>query len=138
MALIEINWKPSRRDLYVFAIAQLIAATLVAWALHRRWDFDAAAVGLLAVSALVMVVGFAAPHALRPLFVAWMVAAFPVGWLMSHVLIGIVYYGVVTPIGLILRLRGRDSLQLRSKTEAPSFWIVRQGARDAASYFRQF
>jgi hypothetical protein len=96
------------------------------------------AVGLLAVSALVMVVGFAAPHALRPLFVAWMVAAFPVGWLMSHVLIGIVYYGVVTPIGLILRLRGRDSLQLRSKTEAPSFWIVRQGARDAASYFRQF
>ena len=53
------------------------------------------------------------PALVRPIFVGWMVLAFPIGWAVSLVLLGLVYYGLFTPIGLVFRLVGRDALQLR-------------------------
>ena len=44
-----------------------------------------------------------------------MVLAFPIGWTVSLVLLGLVYYGLFTPIGLVFRLVGRDALQLRPR-----------------------
>lgn len=138
MAVIEMNWKPSNRDLRVFAVVQLIAASIVAWLLHRRLGWDAVAIGAMSISAVGLIAGMASPQLLRPFFVAWMLAAFPVGWVMSHVLVGIVFYGVVTPIGLVLRATGRDALQLTPQPGASTYWSVRPKQTDAARYFRQF
>lgn len=138
MAVIEMNWRPSNRDLRVFAVVQLIVAFVAAWLLHRRWHWDSVAFGLVVVSLGGLVVGMMTPQVLRLPFVAWMLAAFPIGWVMSHVLLGIVYYGVVTPIGLILRLRGRDSLQLKPRADVSTYWIVRPKTSDPSRYFRQF
>ena len=118
MAIIEINWRPSNRDLRMFAVVQLVVAAVCAWLLHRRLGWDAAAIGLIGLSLAGTVAGLVSPQLLRPLFVLWMVAAFPVGWVMSHLMLAVVYYGVVTPIGFALRLRGRDALQLKPGPEA--------------------
>jgi Saxitoxin biosynthesis operon protein SxtJ len=138
MAVIEMNWRPSNRDLRVFAVVQLIVAGVVGWLLHRRLGWDAAAIAVAGSSCAATVVGFVSPQILRPLFVAWMLAAFPLGWLMSHLLLACVYYGVVTPIGFALRLSGRDSLQLRSKPDIGTYWVTRPESPDSSRYFRQF
>lgn len=138
MAVIEINWKPTTRDLRVFALVQLLMAFVVAWLLHRRLGWDAAAIGLAAVSLVLVVVGLASPVLLKPLFLLWMCAAFPVGWVMSHLLLGVVYYVVLTPIGFALRCRGRDTLGLKHRGDAPSYWTARPDPPESPRYFRQF
>ena len=138
MAIIEINWRPSNRDLRMFAIVQLVVAAVCAWLMYRRLGWDAAAIGLTGVSLVGTVAGLVSPQLLRPLFVLWMVVAFPVGWVMSHVMLAVVYYGVVTPIGFALRLRGRDALQLKTRPEATTYWSARPPAPEPTRYFRQF
>ncbi len=138
MAIIEINWRPSHRDLRLFAFVQLALASVCAWLLNRRLGWDTAAIGLMGVSLVATIAGLVSPQLLRPLFVLWMVAAFPVGWVMSHLMLAVVYYGVVTPIGCALRLRGRDALQLKPRPEATTYWSARPPAPEPTRYFRQF
>ena len=138
MAVIEMNWRPSPRELRVFAVVQLVAAAVIAWLLHRRLDWDTTAIGLIGTSLIALAVGMASPAVLRPLFVAWMLAAFPLGWVMSHVMLATVYYFVLTPIGLLLRLGGRDSLQLKQRPDANTFWVERKQPAKPSRYFQQF
>jgi hypothetical protein len=137
MAVIEINWKPSDRDLRWFAVVQLVVA-VAAWLLHRRFGWDVAATSLLVASSAGLVGGLLAPLILRPLFIAWMVAAFPIGWLMSHLVLAIVYYTVITPIGFALRLAGRDTLRRNATSDATTYWIARPQPPESSRYFRQF
>jgi hypothetical protein len=82
--------------------------------------------------------GLMKPELIRPVFVVWMTLAFPVGWILSHVLLGCVYYGILTPTGLFFRLIGRDVLARRHRPEASSYWRPKPAADDVASYFRLF
>jgi hypothetical protein len=98
---------------------------------------------LLAATALlvaVLAVGLAlfAPERLRPVYCVFMVAAFPIGWVLSHGLLAIVYYGVFTPIGRVMRMRGRDPMQRRFDSQTESYWVPRNSEKSAQDYFRQF
>lgn len=98
--------------------------------------FTAAA---LAGAATVAVIGILRPGLLRGLFVAWMIAAFPIGWMVSHIALGLLYYGVFAPTRLLFRLIGRDRLRLRRSTQsAGSHWVARDSREDPADYFKQF
>ena len=74
----------------------------------------------------------------RRIYVGWMLAALPVGWTVSHAVLAIVYYGVVTPIGLVMRLCGRDPMARRFDRGAASYWAEHRSVSNAARYFRQF
>ena len=67
-----------------------------------------------------------------------MLAAVPIGWTLSHLVLGAVYYGVFTPIGLVMRLLGHDPLERRFDPTATSYWIERTDRSDPARHFRQF
>ena len=62
--------------------------------------------------------------------------ALPIGWLVSNVLLRVIFYAVLTPIGVFFRLTGRDALQLK-KPNTDSYWTPHTQRRDQASYFRQ-
>lgn len=85
--------------------------------------------------------GAALYYVVRPLRVpfyhAWMALVLPIGWLVSRLLLGFVYYGIVTPLGLLMRLFGRDKLGMRFDPEASSYWVERLTQQDTARYFRQ-
>ncbi|MDB5346460.1 MAG: hypothetical protein JWP89_4837 [Schlesneria sp.] len=138
MAVIEINWRPSDRDLRLFAVVQWFVAAAAAWLLHKKFGWDIAAIALLVASSAGLVGGLLVPLILRPLFIAWMVAAFPIGWVMSHLVLAIVYYTVITPIGFALRLAGRDTLQRNATPDATTYWTARPQPRESSRYFRQF
>jgi hypothetical protein len=66
-----------------------------------------------------------------------MAAAFPIGWTMSRVMLGAVFYVVFTPVAMVFRAMGRDALRLRRPAETTTYWTAHRGA-DVEEYLRQF
>jgi hypothetical protein len=138
-----MNWSdlprnPSPRTLRQFGLlGLLILGGLAAWRLASHGPGPGAAV-LGVVALLLGILGLAAPRWLRPIFVGWMMLAFPVGWLLSQLALALVYYGVLTPIGLALRATGRDPLALRKPPDARSYWVPKSTPHDVRRYFRQY
>jgi len=86
-----------------------------------------------------MVLGAALPAALKYVYLAWMSAAFVVGFVVSHVILTLFFYLVITPTGLLARLLGRDFLHLHLDRKAASYWVRRPPASKAPeAYERQF
>lgn len=148
MALIEINWNPDPRQLRQFAAIWLVAfgliGALVAW---RAGAFDVplvwarpwlAPLVFWIVAALVGLVGLVAPRAVRPVYVAWMAVGFPIGWVVSHVLLAITYFGLFTLVSLVFKLIGRDPLHRRFDRAAATYWVRRTPTGDVSRYFKQF
>lgn len=67
-----------------------------------------------------------APHTLRPFFKFWMGVAFCLGWLNTRIILIVIYYLVLTPIGLLAKMLKKDFLNLRLEKEAQSYWIRKE------------
>ncbi len=129
---------PSRRTLRQFAgLWVLFFGGLACWQGLGRGHTGTAAV-LAALALTVGPAGLVRPRAVRWVYVGWMVLALPVGWTVSRLLLAAVFYGVVTPLGLALRLAGRDPLARRRRPDGSTYWESRPAASDARSYLRQF
>jgi hypothetical protein len=115
-------------------LAVLLGLAAWRWVDGRRdaWTWSLAA-GALGAG----VTGLVRPAALRPLFTAWMAAAFPIGWTISHAVLAAVFFAILTPIGLLFRALGRDELRLRHPPRE-TCWVRKAEPRDADSYLRQF
>ena len=87
---------------------------------------------------VVAAIYYGLPVIRKPVYLAWVYAAFPIGWTVSHLLLAVVYYLVLTPIGLALRLFGRDIVSRRFDRSATTHWIERRPVDDRTRYFRQF
>lgn len=140
MALMEVNRDPSPREVRQFACYLLpgFCCLLAGWAVYRYESWPAA-YALVAGAVVSLVLGLIKPLWMKKFLVAWMLAAFPIGWVVSHVAMAIIYFLVVTPIALLMRIVGRDPLSRRFDPQAKTYWTTRPTApRDPASYFRQF
>jgi hypothetical protein len=138
VALLEINRNPSRRDLAWFGAVLLLFFVVLGGVIGRALHSDDARRVLWAAGTALAVVYYAVPALRRPMFVGWMYAAYPIGLVMSHLLLGLVSFGVVTPIGLLMRAVGHDPMTRRFDRSAPTYWIARQRDPDVKRYFRQF
>jgi hypothetical protein len=65
------------------------------------------------------------PVWLRPLHTGWMALAFAIGGLVSRVILTLFFYGIITPLALVLRLIGKDFLHRKVQKEGASYWIRR-------------
>jgi hypothetical protein len=63
---------------------------------------------------------------------------FPVGWAVSEVILALLFFSLITPMGLVLRLLGRDALGRRRKESHSSHWSLKSVPARVQSYFRQF
>jgi hypothetical protein len=137
MPVIEINKNPSRRDLAIFGLLLLLFAGLVGAGLYfRSGAHEAARIVWMGGAALVLLF-FAAPPIRRPIYLAWIYATFPIGFVLSHVILGAVFYLVFTPLGLVMRLFGFDPLRRRFDRAATSYWVERD-ARASGRYFNPY
>jgi hypothetical protein len=139
MAMLEINWQPSRRELRQFAGIWFPAcfALVGFWAFRKTGALPLAG-AIWGAGAAASLVAFFVPAVARWLWIVWMCAAFPIGWTVSHVLMGVIYYLVVTPIGWLLRLAGRDSMGRKFDRAAATYWAPHRPPETTDSYFRQF
>jgi hypothetical protein len=134
----DLPLSPSPRLLRQFAaLALVFLGGLAAWQGCARDDLEGG-LALAGAGALVGTVGLVRPRWLRWPFVVWTAAAFPVGWVMSRVLLAAVFFGLFWPLGLVLRLLGRDPLALRPRPYAVSYWAPKPAPTDPRRYLRQF
>ncbi len=134
----SIRKDPSPRELRWFGLALFcffgILGGVIAW---RTGSVEISRF-LWGAGALLVVTYYSVPSLRRPIFVAWMTLTYPIGWTLTHLTLGLIYYGMFTPLALLGRLLGRDSLQRSFDRKATSYWIPRPPAPPPDRYFRQF
>ena len=74
----------------------------------------------------------------RPLYGAWMSLVYPIGWVISHVILIAIYFFVFTPTAWILRLAGSDPMQRQMDRGAISYWVRHHQPYEPLRYFKQF
>lgn len=75
----------------------------------------------------IFAVGFIFPMLYKTSYLVWMGLAVTLGFFMSSIIIGLVFYLVITPIGIVKRLTNKDFLDERWNSEEPSYWKERKG-----------
>jgi RsiW-degrading membrane proteinase PrsW (M82 family) len=83
-------------------------------------------------------IGLAYPRAIRPIYVGWMKLAYPISWVVSHLIFGIVFFVLFTPIALVFRIMGRDVLKVHPPVAGSTYWTPKPAASDSARYLSQF
>jgi hypothetical protein len=132
----DVTRRPSSRILRQFSVLWLLvfgAFAALRW-FGGRPDAWAVALGVAAVG--VGLAGLAVPTLVRPIFVGWMIAAFPIGWTVSRVVLATIYFVVITPIAGVFRLMGRDVLRLR-RHRLETYWVTKPRPASPAEYLRQ-
>ena len=138
MAVLEFNRDPSPQTLRWFGVLFAVFCGLVGGLLAWRFDALGAARIVWIVGLAVAAVYYLVPPIRKALVVGWTALFFPVGWVLSHVLLAAIYYLVLTPIALVMRLFGRDPLHRRFDPTADTYWVAYRGDRSLKRYFRQF
>lgn len=122
-----------RRFGFTVGTALVIVGVLLAWRGRTAGWPLAVAGGAIVLLALVV------PGALKILHRFWMSLALAMGWVMTNVILTIVFFLVVTPIGLLQRLFGKSALALSFRSGAESYWEIRERWQpDPSEYERQF
>lgn len=96
------------------------------------------ALGLAAVAVMGMASWWIAPRFFRWVYVIGILLAFPLGWLSSQLALGLMFYGIITPVALVFRLGRRDRLNLYRPTSVASYWKNKPMPFDVRRYFRPF
>jgi hypothetical protein len=80
------------------------------------------------------------PRSLKWIYVGWMTLATLMGMVVSTILLTLLFYVVVAPVGLFARAVGKDFLSLKLKPDATTYWIVRDVSRpkEKHEHERQF
>ena len=132
----DLNVTP--RMLRQFAGLWLIFFTaLAAWQYWGR-DHTTSATVFAALAVIVGLAGMARPPWIRPLFMLLMAIVTPIGWLVSTLLLSVLFYGVFTPFALLFQMIGRDALVRRSRPLGETYWTRKPAIEDPRRYFRQF
>ena len=138
MPLIEINKNPSPRELRWFGLMLVAFCGLVSGLLYAKFHWPVAAWIPITAGSVAAAVYYLVPAVRRTIYLGWMYTFLPLGMLTSFMLLAAIYFFVFTPIGLMMRLVGRERLPRRFDPQAKTYWIARPPARPPESYFRQF
>ena len=131
------NIKSGKKELRQFGITiGVVLGLLGSWFLWR--DRDGGYL-LLIIATLFLSLGLILPKLLTPLQKLWMTLAVLLGWLMTRIILIILFYLVVTPIGLLAKICGKDFLNRKFNKTAQSYWIPRKATTsDKKNYENQF
>ncbi len=138
MALLERDREPSASELRYFGLMFAAFFALVGAFVQRRTGRLGISLAIWVSAAAITVAYYLVPQLRRILFRVWMTVTFPLGWAVSHVVLGFFYFAVFTPIGWLLRTFVRDPMQRKIEPERPTYWIERGPPREPGSYWRQF
>ena len=145
--MIDLDLSPDVRKLRQFgwiALAGFGLLALLAWSEALVFAFGlggarvAVAASLAALGLLSGLFSLAVPRANLPLYIGITLVAFPIGFVLSYVILGTLFYLVITPVGLLVRLAGRDPIGRRFARDASSYWVDARPARPKEHYFKQF
>jgi len=126
----------TRKDLRSFGlIVGGVFAAIGLWPFIRRGgDYRGWA---LALSALLVGPALVFPVVLKPLHRVWMKLGEILAWVNTRIILGAIFFAVVTPMGLFRRMIGKDSMGRQRSSDAESYRVLRN-ARSASHMTRQY
>ena len=136
--MIRIEHNPTRRQLTVFRLLWLVLFGVFGGMSWWKTGLLAEAGVFWAIGAALPALGLVWPGVLRIVFLGASYATFPIGFVVSYIILAVVYYLVLTPIGLVSRLTGYDPMQRRFDRNAQTYWTPREPEEDTERYFKQF
>jgi len=145
--LIDLNLRPDEETLRQFgwiALGGFGFLAAIAWfellifafGLGAARPWVAGFFAVLALSSALFSLVF--PRANGPIYVGLSVVAFPIGLVVAYIILGALFFLLITPVGLFFKLTGRDALKRSFEPDAASYWEPIRQARSQESYFKQF
>ena len=133
----HVKWRPDARELRRFAIAMLIGFSVLGLlSVWRANGIGTAAIVLWSIGLFLAAAAFI-PGLGRVAYLAVYLPTSIIGYVVSHVMLALMFFFVITPLAIILRLMGKDLLQQR-RPKHKSGWMAVNGVKNEDSYYRQF
>jgi hypothetical protein len=121
--LINVNISATREEVrkfgYMFAGICVLIGAYTIYKGQDTWLWFAAGAGFFLMTGLI---GY---PILRPVYLVWMKFAYVLGWINMRVLLGVFFFLILTPIGAMMRLFGKDLLDEKIDRSAGSYWKER-------------
>ena len=131
--LIKTENKDLRSFGITFGIIFLIIAGFLLYIENESFQL------FIVISSIFIIFGFLIPIILKPICIVWMSFAIILGWFMTRFILSLLFYLIVTPIGLITRVLGKDFLELKKEASNGSYWNQRESSFEKnQSYDKQF
>ena len=131
------NIKTGKKNLRNFGLIFAFLLTLIASYLLWRGKDNAEILFIL--SAVFLLSSLALPKILIPIYKPWMFIALAIGWFITRIIIIVLFYVVVTPIGVIMRLVKKDFLSLEFNDNIDSYWVRKKIVKfDKSKYENQY
>ena len=129
--------KSEKSDLRKFGITVGIVFLIIAGFLF--WKDKESFQIFLTIGVVLCVVGIAIPIILKPIHWIWMIFATILGWIMTRVILSLLFFIILTPIGLISRLFGKQFLELKYNKNLNTYWNFRETEQmKRENYEKQF
>ena len=130
------NIETSKENLKGFGVTIgiiLLAVSATLFIYKNGFYFHLALIGFSFIS-----IGLFLSALLKPIYIIWMIFSLILGWIMTRIILSIIFYFIMTPIGLITRALGEDFLALK-KVEHDSYWNIRDSiSKKNQDYEKQF
>lgn len=131
------NIKSGKRELRKFGVIMGIAITIIGFfpilggrGLNHNFFI---------ISAFFLLSAFLWPRSLFIIHKTWMILAIIMGWIMTRIILSVLFYMIITPLNAISRLFGKHFLDLSLDPGAESYWIPKKETIvDRDAYERQF
>jgi hypothetical protein len=120
----KINSAP--KEVRKFGITMCVVLSLIAaYSMYREgnwWPY------LFGGGGVFLLLGLIAVPLLRPVYIGWMRFAQVLAWFNTRLILGVFFYLILTPAGVIMRIFGKDPLSRKIDRNAKSYWILRPSA----------
>lgn len=145
--IFDLDLRPDDRTLRSFGFIALAGFGVLALLAWQEWAIFAFGLGswrsglaasLLGIGLLAGTLSLVWPRGNWPIYVGLTLVAFPIGFVLSYVILGGLFYLLIMPIGLLMRAVGYDPMHRKIDRSAESYWVEARAARKPESYFRQF
>ena len=145
--LVEINFNPDTKTLRQFGVIAFVGfGLLAALAYYEKLIFSfglgearmPVVMTFTALGTIAALFSLVAPRANRLLYVGLTLLAFPIGFVLSYVIMGTLFFLIIGPIAVLFRLFGQDPMRRDYDPNASSYWLEARPPRDKESYFHQY
>ena len=132
MKLSEIELPSNRKFGFFFTFVFALVATYFYYSANVSWAYV-----FIASASIFLLITVIKSDALLPVNKLWMGFGLLIGRIVSPIILGIIFFGLFTPIAILMRLSGRDELRLKLAQKA-SHWILRGEPIKSESFKQQF
>jgi len=129
LELKELDSSPKSLRKFGFLIGGIVLVISFWLSLRYFPPFICYSLGIIGV--VLIVTGVFSPQGLKGIYKLWMGMAFAIGWVVSRILLIMIFYLVIMPVGLLARILGKEFLDKNMRIRNDSYWIKKDIGKKA-------